>query len=137
MAPLPRSGPPASILHSDAYCLARGATESQAVLDFVRFAIGEEGQTIAAIGGRTVPSLISVAESGAFLNPVQPPLHPEVFLEAIGGMRRTPVIPTWPEIEDVAEEILTRAFYEDGYTVDRAIEEIDEQTRRLFEEGSK
>lgn len=137
VAPLPRSDTPASILHSDAYCLARGGGDPAAALEFVRFAVGEEGQTITAIGGRTVPSLRSVADSGAFLNPVQPPLHAEVFLDAIDGMRRTPVIPTWPEIEDTAEEILTRAFYEDGYSVEKAIEELDRQTRSLFEEGSR
>ena len=137
VAPLPRSGSPASILHADAYCLSRGAADDPDVLEFVRFAVGEKGQTIAAIGGRTVPSLRSVANSGAFLNPVQPPLHAEVFLDAIDGMRRTPVIPTWPEIEDIAEEILTRAFYEDDYSVDKAIEELDRQTRPLFEEGAR
>ena len=36
---------------------------------FVAFATGEEGQTITALGGRTVPSLESVANSGAFLDP--------------------------------------------------------------------
>lgn len=136
VAPLPRSSEPASILHSDAYCLSRGSADNEAAIDFVRFAIGPGGQTITAIGGRTVPSLISVAESGAFLNPVQPPAHAEVFLDAIDEMRRTPVIPTWPEIEDIAEEFLTRAFYDESYSIDRAIDEMDDATRHLFEEGT-
>jgi multiple sugar transport system substrate-binding protein len=80
--------------------------------------------------------LISVAESGAFLDPIQPPEHSEVFLEAIPILRRTPVIPTWPEIEDVAEEILTRIFYEPGYTIDQGLRDLGSQTRALFEEGA-
>jgi hypothetical protein len=51
-------------------------------------------------------------------------------------MQRTPVIPTWPEIEDVSTEILTRAFYEDDYTIDEALEDLVAETASLFEEGS-
>jgi hypothetical protein len=47
------------------------------------------------------------------------------------------VIPTWPEIEDVAEEFLTRLFYEQGYTMDQFLSDLDAQTRPLFEEGGR
>ncbi len=135
VAPLPVGDEPAGILHSDAYCMAAGSDATEAAAEFVRFATGEEGQTLGALSGRTVPSLRSVAESGAFLDPVQPPRHSEVFLDGIPTIRRTPVLPTWPEIEDVAEQILIRAFYEDGYTVDDAIRDLDAETRDLFEEA--
>ncbi|MDQ4095109.1 MAG: sugar ABC transporter substrate-binding protein, partial [Actinomycetota bacterium] len=98
---------------------------------------GERGQTITALGGRTVPSLKAIANSGAFLDPAQPPRNSQVFLDTIPHIRRTPVIPTWPEIEDVAEEILTRAFYEPNYTVDKAIEELESQTSDLFAEAQQ
>ncbi len=136
VAPLPVAEQPSGILHSDAYCVAKGTEELDAALRFVAFAGGQEGETVTALAGRTVPSLKGVAEGGAFLNPIEPPGHPRVFLDAIPVLRRTPVLPTWPEIEDIAEEILTRAFYEDGYTVERALQEIDEQTRDLFAEGA-
>jgi len=134
--PLPRSREPAGILHSDAYCISAGADAAQSAADFVAFAISAEGQTLSALSGRTVPSLIDVSTSGAFLDPSQPPAHSEVFLDAIDSMRFTPVLPTWPEIEDVAEEVLTKAFYEPGYSIDDAIRELDEQTRPLFEEAA-
>lgn len=134
--PLPVAEEPAGILHSDAYCIARGSDELGAALRFVAFAAGKEGQTITALGGRTVPSMREVAKGSAFLDPIEPPAHPRVFLQAIPHLRRTPVIPTWPEIEDVAKEILTRAFYEDGYTIDDALRALDEQTRDLFAEGA-
>lgn len=136
VAPLPQESVPAGILHSDAYCVAAGSDNQEAALEFISYATGEKGQTITALGGRTVPSRMSVAQSGAFLNPAESPSRSQVFLDAIPNIRRTPVIPTWPEIEDVAEEILTRAFYEDGYTIDDAINDLEEQTSSLFEEGS-
>lgn len=134
--PLPQAGQPAGILHSDAYCIAAGSDAQESAADFVSFAMSADGQTLAALSGRTVPSLIEVSRSGAFLDPSQPPAHSEVFLDAIEGMRYTPVLPTWPEIEDIAEEVLTKAFYEEGYTVDDAIQELDDKTRPLFEEAA-
>jgi multiple sugar transport system substrate-binding protein len=136
VAPLPVADEPAGILHSDAYCIAHDSDDHAAAFEFVEFATGSEGETVAAFGGRTVPSLKKVARSGAFLDPSQPPAHSKVFLDGIPAIRRTPVIPTWPEIEDVAEEILTRLFYEDGYTFDDALSDLDAQTTPLFEEGS-
>ena len=135
VAPLPVDREPAGILHSDGYCIAAESEAVDAAAALVRFATGEEGETLGALSGRTVPSLISVAESGAFLDPVQPPRHSGVFLDAIPTIRRTPVLSTWPEIEDVAEQVLIRAFYEDGYTVDATIRDLDAETRHLFEEA--
>jgi len=135
VAPLPMSQEPAGILHSDAYCMATGAPAPDEAYEFIRFATGRQGQTITALGGRTVPSMIAVAESGAFLDPTQAPRHSEVFLDGVDSIRRTPVIPSWPEIEDEAEEILTRVFYEDDYTIDDGLEELEATTGHLFEEG--
>ena len=136
VAALPVAEEPTNILHSDAYCVAAASTEHDAAFAFVKYATGERGQTITALGGRTVPSLESVATSGAFLNPAEPPSNSQVFLDAVDVMRATPVLPTWPQIEDVTEEYLTRAFYEDGYTVDDAINDIESETTSLFEEGA-
>lgn len=137
VAPLPRGKEPAGILHSDAYCLSAAADPEvqEAAATFVAFATGRQGQTITALGGRTVPSLRSIARSGAFLDPTQPPVHSEVFLDGVPYIRRTPVTPTWTEIEDIAEEILTRAFYEPDYSIADAIRALESETQGLFEEG--
>lgn len=136
VAALPVAKEEVGILHSDGYCVASGSNVDPAA-DFVAYATGEQGQTITALGGRTVPSLISVSESPAFLDPSQPPAHAQVFLDVARNIRRTPVLPTWPEIEDICTEFLTRAFYEEGYTIDQAIADIDEATRPLFEEAQQ
>jgi multiple sugar transport system substrate-binding protein len=122
---------PASMLHSDAYCIAAGTEDEDAAADLVAFAVGQQGQTIAALGGRTVPSLRSVADSPAFLDPSRDPASSQVFLDAIPVIKRTPVTPSWPEIEDIAAEQLTRAFY-DGGDIGQYLEEIARQGDALL-----
>ena len=136
VAALPVAEEPATILHSDAYCISAEADQIETAADFVAHAIGEEGQTLAALSGRTVPSLMAVAESDSFLDPDSQPASSQVFVDVIPNIRFTPVIPTWIEIEDVGKAVLERLFYEDGYTIDQAIEDLDTETRPLFEEAS-
>jgi multiple sugar transport system substrate-binding protein len=136
VARLPVADQPAGILHSDAYCISSQSDHVAEAVRFIAFATGREGQTITALGGRTVPSLKDVATSSAFLDPTRPPEHSRVFLSGIPFIHRTPVLPTWPEIEAITEEILTRAFYEEGYTIDDALTDLREQTDPLFEEGA-
>ena len=134
--PLPQADEPVNILHSDGYCIAAQSDAKDAAARYIAFAVGTQGQTITALGGRTVPSLTAIAQSPAFLDPSQEPAHSQVFLDVIPNLRRTPVLPNWPEIEDVAEEILTRAFYEPGFSIDDAIQALKEATDPLFEEAS-
>ena len=137
VAPLPVGDQPATLLHSDGFCLSRGGDHLDAATSFAAFAAGPTGQGILSFGGRTVPSLRAVAESPSFLDPTTAPEGDQVFLDGIEFMRRTPVVPTWPEIEDKAEEILTRLFYEPGFTIDDAIAALDDETRPLFEEAER
>lgn len=136
VAALPVAETPANILHSDAYCISRASENVDAAAAFVRFAVGRQGQTITALAGRTVPSLIEISTSGAFLDPTQPPEHSQVFLDSVPLLQRTPVLPTWPEIEEVVEEVLTLAFYEDGFTIDQTIEQINAVAEPLFQEAA-
>jgi multiple sugar transport system substrate-binding protein len=136
VAPLPVADRPANILHSDAYCVSRAGDQLDEVAEFVAYAAGEQGQTLTALGGRTVPSLRSVATSPAFLDPTQQPSRARVWLDAIPQLQRTPVLPTWPEIEDLGEEALTRAYYDDVPAED-ALAQLEEQTEPLFAEGRR
>lgn len=131
VAGLPVLGKPASVLHSDAYCVASSSPNKQAAARFVAYAIGQQGQTVTALGGRTVPSLRSVATSPAFLSPTRAPASSQVFLDAIPLLRHTPVIPSWPEVEDVIGTQLERAF-EDGVPLDEVLAEIRAQADPLL-----
>jgi multiple sugar transport system substrate-binding protein len=131
VAPLPIYDRQAGILHSDAYCITRGAPQKEAAWRFVEYALSAEGQRIVAATGRTVPSHMGVSRSAAFLDPAQPPRRAQVFLDAVPTVRAMPTVSTWPEIEDVVAGVLENALYR-GDKLDDVIRGIDEQTRPLF-----
>ncbi len=126
VAPFPRLREPASVLHSDAWCLAKG-DRADAGWRFVEFAAGPEGQRILARSGRIVPSLRSVARSPAFLDRARPPRSSRVFLEAIPTLRHLPVASTWPELEDAVDLAIKRAYYTE-LTVEETLDRIERET---------
>ena len=138
VAPLPVHQRPATILHSDAYCMTAASDRKAEAWTFLEFALGPEGQRIATATGRTVPSLVSVAESDAFLDPAAPPENSEVFLDAIASMRAVPDIATWPEIEDTVNALLEEAYYDPRGSGEAGelVLAIIEQTRPLFDRAN-
>lgn len=138
VAPLPskEKGKPVSILHSDAYCIAAASKNKELAWAFTEWAQGPEGQARASKLGRTVPSLKSVAESPAFLDPSQPPANNQVFLDAAENMKLVPVLSTWPKIESTANEELERAFF--GLApIDDVLTKLTEDTKPMFAEAAK
>ncbi|MFC5291261.1 ABC transporter substrate-binding protein [Actinokineospora guangxiensis] len=131
VAGLPVFDEPASVLHSDAYCVAANSPNKDAATRFIAYAVGQQGQTVTALGGRTVPSLRSVATSPAFLSPTRAPASSQVFLDAIPLLRHTPVTPVWPEVEDIIGTQLERAFA-DGVPLEEALAEIRRQADPLL-----
>ncbi len=121
VAPLPQNKAVAGILHSDAYCLSRLTENKEAAWIFIEYANSFVGQTIIAGSGRTVPSLIGVAESAAFLDPAQSPQRSRVWLDGIPALRMVPVLSTWQEIEKIASEEIERAVYGDITAEEAAI----------------
>jgi multiple sugar transport system substrate-binding protein len=136
VAPLPQFKQPAGILHSDAYCLPKGADNTEGAWKFMEFALGPEGQRITAEAGRTVPSLKEVAESDAFLDPNAKPANSRVFLDTIPVIKRVPTIPEWPEIEDVAGGVLEEALYE-GAVPGEVVRELNAATSAIWERASQ
>ncbi|CRK56080.1 N-Acetyl-D-glucosamine ABC transport system, sugar-binding protein [Alloactinosynnema sp. L-07] len=134
VAPLPVHKSPATVLHSDAYCVTKGSKNKSGAWRFVEYALGKEGAAIMARTGRTVPSTVEVSRSPAFLDATKPPRSAAVFLDSIATIRATPTISTWPEIEDVANGILENALYY-GHQPQEVARQLDEQTRSLFERG--
>jgi multiple sugar transport system substrate-binding protein len=131
VAGTPTLGTPASVLHSDAYCITEGSDAKDQAWTFLEFALGPEGQRIASEAGRTVPSLRSVAESDAFLDPEASPANARVFLDQVPYLRSVPSISTWPEIEDTANGLLEEAYYGGGSGIEVAVELLT-QTRDQF-----
>jgi multiple sugar transport system substrate-binding protein len=131
VAPLPAHVEPMTILHSDAYCMAKASKEQDAAWRFVEFANSPEGQRIVARTGRTVPSLISVSKEPVFLDPAAKPASSRVWLDALDHMQSVPTISTWPEIEDASEGILENGLYQ-GRPAEDVARDLDRVTRPLF-----
>lgn len=110
VAPLPQGKQRAGILHADAYCMPAVSRHKQAAWTFIEFANAAAGQQIIAQSGRTVPSLKTVAQSPAFLDPQQKPASSQVFLDGISSIRSVPIMETWVDIEDLTGDELLRAY---------------------------
>ncbi|MEW2385684.1 sugar ABC transporter substrate-binding protein [Micromonospora sp. NPDC047707] len=112
-APLPVApgGVPASILHSDAYCMSAGLPDHRPAWRFIEYAMGATGQRTLAESGRTVPSRLDVAGSPAFLDPAKPPRSSRVYLDAEPHLRATPRTATWARVEKEADVLLEEVFY--------------------------
>jgi multiple sugar transport system substrate-binding protein len=112
VAPLPgKRWRHSGVLHADGYCLPASSAHKAAAWKFIEFANSVEGQTLVARSGRTVPSLKVVAESPAFLDPVAKPSNSRVFLDTIPYLRMLPRVANWPDIEEIANDEIKRAFY--------------------------
>lgn len=111
VAPLPRHHKAATVLHSDAYCMAKASRNKEAALRFVEFALGETGAAIVARSGRTVPALKKVAQGPDFLDPRQRPRSAKVFLDSIPLIRRSPNVAAWNEIETRSDPLIESWFY--------------------------
>jgi multiple sugar transport system substrate-binding protein len=134
VAPLPAGLEKKSILHSDAYCLTSASQNKDAAWMFIEFANSFEGQSIVAQSGRTVPSLIKVAESDAFLDLQTKPENNRVFLDVIPFTMRLPQHINWADIEEICDEELQRAYYGE-VSVMEAMRSAVSRARPLFTEN--
>lgn len=134
VAPMPVGKYRASVLHSDGYCVPATSQHLEAAWAFVEFANSVEGQTLIASTGRTVPSLIKVAESSAFLDPNQAPANSQVWLDAVPSIGTFPLLSTWVEIEELANAQIEGAFY-GQVSVEEAASKINEFTGIEFQKG--
>lgn len=136
VAPLPRGEQSAGILHSDGYCMAQRTENKEAAWTFIEFANSTIGQTIVAASGRTVPSLIEVAESEAFLSPNLLPANSRVYIDTIDILKRVPIMTTWVGIEETASEEVKRAFYGQA-SVEKAAKTAVSLAQPYFDDENK
>jgi len=127
-ASLPVGKQPASVLHSDGFCVplqvAKDSNHLQTVWSFIEYAFSETGQALLAETGRTVPSRVKVAESEAFLSSV-PPENNQVWLDAAAHINAFPILPQWSAVEGIITNELKRAVYGQA-TVDEAIQAMQD-----------
>jgi multiple sugar transport system substrate-binding protein len=151
---LPVLNEAATVLHSDAFCMASGTENADAVWTFMEFAGGNEGQLLLAETGRTVPSMVSVSESDVFLDGVAlseantspaaspgavealAPANAQVYLDNIAVIHRLPSTSTWIEVEDAFDAEFDRSFYVEDFDVAAAAAAAIEHSRDAFERAS-
>jgi multiple sugar transport system substrate-binding protein len=133
IAPLPMDKTKATILHSDGFCIMNDSKNKDAAWKFVEYIAGKEGQVALAETGRSVPALISVAESDAFLKS-SPPANNRVLLDMAPYVRPVPLMTTWLEVESVVNQEMTRAFWGD-VSVAEAAKTAVEHTREYFKQN--
>ncbi len=110
VAPFPTDVEPASVLHSDGFCMAKG-DKADAAWKWVEYALGAKGQEVLAASGRSVPSLRAVAESPVFLDADEPPASSKVFVDALSQMHKLPVTPNWVDVEGRTDDVLESLYY--------------------------
>lgn len=134
VAPLPRGKNAATVLHADAYCVAKSSPVKDRALQFIEYALSAEGAGIIARSGRTVPVRKSVAESEAFLDPTQPPKNARVFLDSLQTMKRTPNIGRWNEIESRVDPLIEEWYFKEGTPKIPLGVELQQAAGALFQE---
>lgn len=144
----------ATVLHSDAFCMAAGTENADAVWTFIEYAGGAEGQALLAETGRTVPSMISVSKSDVFLEGVPvaavnaspiapaeaaealPPGNSQIYLDNIAVMHRLPSTSTWTEVEDAFDAEFDRSFYIQDFNVAAAAAAATENSKDAFDRAN-
>ena len=148
---LPVLNEAATVLHSDAFCMAAGTENADAIWTFIEYAGSAEGQLSLAETGRTVPSMIAVSESGVFLEGVplsassessdseddaQPPANSQAYLDNIAVMHRMPTTSTWTEVEDAFNAEFDRSFYIEDFDVTAAAAAAIENSKDAFDRAT-
>ncbi|MBE2317537.1 sugar ABC transporter substrate-binding protein [Solirubrobacter sp. CPCC 204708] len=130
VAPFPVDQEPASVLHSDGFCLSKH-DNADAAWKWVEYALNAKGQEVLAASGRSVPSIKAVAESPLFLAPTDPPASSKVFIDALSQMHQLPVTKNWSEVEGLTDDALNEMFY-GRLSIDEGIERIAQETDGKF-----
>ena len=131
VAPLPEGSDAATLLASDAYCVAKASKNAALAHAFAGYAVGGDGGRVLAESGRTVPSLRSLAGSDAFLAPGKLPKSSRVWLDVAPTVRRLPNVAQWNEAESTASDTLEQ-FFAGKATLDAAVTRIDADSQRIL-----
>ena len=131
VAPFPTDVEPASVLHSDGFCVAKGA-DTDAAWSWIEFALGPEGQEVlAALGPQRA---VAAGGGGVARLPRSPATRRRarsVFLDALEQMHRLPTTENWIELEQRADDILAELYY-GRLEIDEALERLARETDGKF-----
>ena len=138
---LPSFGRATGISEAKALCVNADTTELDAAVDLVAWAVGPRAARIAAASGELVPSRLDTLASVSFLDPGQPPRHPEVFAAGAKRSEPLPYSALWPTVVATVEERLEQLFSPRSTdlgtrALTRQLARLDEESRVLLGDGS-
>ena len=128
---MPKGDAEATLLASDAYCVAKRGKNVALAHEFARYAVGPQGGEVLAKSGRTVPSLKSLAESPAFLAPSEKPKSSRVWLDVAPTVRRLPNVAAWNEAESTASDALEQ-YFAGKASLDDTVALIERESKRIL-----
>ena len=139
---LPSFGRAAGVSEAKALCVNADSTALDAAVDLVAWAVGPRAARIAAASGQLVPSRLDALTSVSFLDPGQPPRHPEVFAAGAKRSEPLPYSTRWPTVVTTVEERLERLLSPRSTdlgtrALTRRLARLDEESRVLLGEASE
>lgn len=124
VAPMP-SGPAGRFtsVNSAGFVIAKDSKNPDAAWEFVKFAVGKEGQQRLTELGFAIPVLKSIAESSIFLEQQSAPIKHQIFLDAMEYARPKPTFAGYEEWASIIGDGLV-PVWNDEQDLDSTLDEI-------------
>lgn len=135
---LPSFGRSRSAATMRGLCVDAGSPQVEIAADFVAHAVADGAARILARTDQLVPARVDTLESRAFIDPGQPPRHPQAYIAANRRSQPFPFSPRWPAVAEAAEKVLDQLYTEPGLNLGIALEprlaRLDQRSQQLFAE---
>jgi multiple sugar transport system substrate-binding protein len=131
--PIPKVGSKATAGTSSGLCISSKSEHVDKTADFLAFAVSDESTALLAETGYVVPVNLDVANSDAFLQPLQEPASAAVFPSAVRNIKPFTTADTWPSVEISTAKLLDGLFYDAVIDpLDQRLKAIDAASAPLF-----
>jgi len=110
VGPVPMGKRKATVLFANCYVLRKDGPNLEEAWKLMQWLTGPEGQEHQARTGRDMPSFVKVAESEAFLDPVNPPDNDRAFLDCVEYARPLEVDANTGAAEELIGNEITQIF---------------------------
>lgn len=124
--------PPASQIFTTAYAMSASTEHPEEAFLLQRFLTGPIGARISSEKGLAIPPMKSVARSPAFLTPGVPPLHDEIFLEAIEYARLQQFPLDYARFDQIVKDAQQSALELGNLTPEQAAAQIEREWLALI-----
>jgi multiple sugar transport system substrate-binding protein len=114
------------------WCLTPDADNMDLAADFIAFAVGDTGASIAAESGAIVPSNTTVLASDSFTRPGLSPANGFVFLDSVQRSKLPPYAIGWESVRTAASPFLEKLYFGPATAIATLLAELDELSVQLL-----